>query len=185
MRVRFRNIVLRIHFIALVVAVLNAIVKSVTSFSLEGNIEFGVELLVWVSGLALFFSYFTQLRGKRYYFLIYPVALFILFVGLIFRGLLWAMLLSILFYPIIPDGKEYEHNGIIISTPFQGVMGMCCNYKVKERYLFIFEKNHGLLEVQGSIDFDQVRVNSNDEQISITYYSPLDENVTKTRVFRK
>lgn len=187
METRLRKILIRIHFVALTIAILNSLFKNYTIYSLEGNIEFGIEILTAISGLTLFFFYLKPFKKINFYFSIYATIAFFLIIGLIFRGILFGLILFVLLFPIIPDDKEFEENGIIISTPFQGFMARCCSYEIKERQLLIFEKNYGIWELggEGSIDFETMKINSNDREIEITYSTDFDKGVIKKKKIKK
>ena len=160
MKTRLRKILMRIHFIALTIAILNSLFKYFTTYSLEGNIEFGIEVLTVISGLTLFFFFLKPFKRINLYFSIYATVASFLIIGLIFRGLFWGLVLSVLLFPLIPDDKQFEENGIIISTPFKGMIASCCSYQVKERKFLLFEKDYGELEVEGGgpIDFETVNL---------------------------
>jgi hypothetical protein len=166
---------------------MNSLFKNLTTYSLEGNIEFGIEILTAISGLTLFFFYLKPFKRINFYFSIYATVGFFLVVGLIFRGLFWGIVLSVLLFPIIPDDKEFEENGIIISTPFQGFMSSCCSYQIKERQLLIFAKDYGIweLEGEGPIDFETVKVNSKDNEIEITYSTDFDKGIEKKKILKR
>lgn len=166
---------------------MNSLFKNFTTYSLEGNIEFGLEILTVISGLTLFFFYLKPFKKVNFYFSIYATVAFFLIIGLIFRGIFWGLVLSVLLFPIIPDDKEFEENGIIISTPFQGLMSSCCSYDIKERQLLIFEKNYGIweLEGEGPIDFEKVKINSSEKEIEITYSTDFDEGIIKKKIIKR
>ena len=107
--------------------------------------------------------------------------------GLIFRGIFWALLFSATLLLLDPGDKEIEENGIIISTPFQGFMEPCCSYQIKERLLLIFEKDYGKWELkeEGPIDFEMVKIKSNDNEIEITYSTDFDKGVIKKKKIKK
>ena len=181
MKTKLRKILIRIHFATLTVVILNALINSLTTYSLEGNIEFGIKILTVISGLILFFFYLKPFRKINFYFSIYTTIAGLLIIGLIFRGIFWVLVLSVVLFPLVPDHKEFEKNGIIISTPFQGFMAPCCSYQIKERQLLIFEKDYGRWELggEGPIDFETVKINSNDNEIEITYSTDFDGEVIK------
>jgi hypothetical protein len=187
MKTRLRKILTSIHLTTLTVAILNALIKSLTAYSLEGNIEFGVKILTVISGLILFFFYLKPFKKVNFYFSIYATIAGLLIIGLIFRGIFWALVLSVFLFPLIPDDKEFEENGIIISTPFQGFMTPCCSYQIKERQLLLFEKDYGRWEIdgEGPIDFETVKINSNDSEIKITYSTDFDYGVIKKKKIKK
>lgn len=183
MKTRLRKILIRIHLTTFTIAILNALIKTLTAYSLEGDIEFGVKILIVVSGLILFFFYLKPFKKINFYFSIYATITALLILGLIFRGIFWALVLSVVLFPLVPNDKEFEENGIIISTPFQGFMALCCSYQIKGRQLLIFEKDYGKweLEGEGPIDFETVKINSNDNEIEITYSTDFDKGVIKKK----
>ena len=169
------------------VAIMNALINWLTTYSLEGNIDFGVKVLVVISGLILFFFYLKPFKKINFYFSIYAVIAALLIIGLIFRGLFWALVLSVVLFPLIPEDKEFEENGIIISTPFQGFMAPCCSYQIKERQLLIFEKDYGRwnLDGEGPIDFKTVKIDSKNNEIEITYATDFDEGIIKKKIIKR
>ncbi|WP_062622181.1 hypothetical protein [Flammeovirga sp. SJP92] len=169
------------------VAILNALINLLTAYSLEGNIEFGVKILAVVSGLILFFFYLKPFKKISFYFSIYPTIGVLLILGLIFRGIFWALVISVILFPLIPEDKEFEKSGIIISTPFQGFMAPCCSYQIKERQLLIFEKDYGEWELKGEgpIDFEKVKINSNEKEIEIIYSTDFDEGIMKKKIIKR
>ncbi|WP_070138640.1 hypothetical protein [Crocinitomix algicola] len=187
MKKRLQKILIRIHLTTLTVAILNALIKSLTVYGLEGNMEFGVKILTVISGLILFFFYLKPFNKINFYFSIYATIAGLLIIGLIFRGIFWAFVLSLVLFPLIPDDKEFEENGIILSTPFQGFMAPCCSYQIKERQLLIFEKDYGKweLEGEGPIDFEKLKINSNDKEIVITYLTDFDERIMKEKIIKR
>ena len=187
MRTRLREILIRIHLIILAIVILNALIKSLTAYSLEENIEFGVKILAVISGLILFFFYLKPFKKINFYFSIYATIAGILIIGLIFRGIFWALILSVVLFPLIPDDKKFEENGIVISTPFQGFMAPCCSYQIEERQLLIFEKDYGRWELdgEGPIDFETVKINSNNNELEITYSTDFNKGVIKKKKIEK
>tara|TARA_Y100000114_G_scaffold154224_1_gene175810 strand:- start:4711 stop:5274 length:564 start_codon:yes stop_codon:yes gene_type:complete len=187
MKTRLQKILIRIHLTTLLVAILNVLIKSLTAYSLEGNIEFGVKILTVISGLILFFFYLKPFKKINFYFSIYATIAGLLIIGLTFRGIFWALVLSVVLFPLIPDDKEFEENGIIISTPFQGFMAPCCSYQIKERQLLIFEKDYGKwnLEGEGPVEFETVKINSNANEIEITYSTDFDEGFMKKKKIKR
>lgn len=175
-------ILLRIHFSSLALAILNSIVKNISTYSLEIDVEFGLEMICAFSGLLLFFWFLRRDKSLNFYFSLYAITSVLLLIGLAIRGLFFAMILSIILFPIIPDSKEFEENGIIISTPFEGLLAACCNYEIKERHLFIFTENHGKLEMEemGPIDFERVQIQSNEKEIEIYYSTQFEEDSIET-----
>lgn len=187
MKTRLREILLKIHFVALTIAILNALVKNLTAFSLEGHAQLVVKTLTVISGLTLFFFYLKPFKRLSFYFSIYATFTFFLIIGLIFRGIFWGIVISIFLLPMIPDSKKIEENEIIIMVPFQGFMSPCCSYKIKERQFLIFEKDYGMLELkgEGTIDFESVNIESNEKEIVITYSTDFVKGEIMKKVIKR
>ena len=187
MKAGYRKILTGIHFVALGIAVVNSYFKTFSNYSLYGNIEFGIELFTVISGLVLFFFYRKPFRRIAYYFSIYAFVASLVIVGLIFRGLLFGVILSIILFPIIPDEKEYQQNGITIATPFQGLMAPCCSYVVKERKGKLFEKNLGVLnsEGEGQINFETIQIQKSNQEIVLIYSTDFDEGILKKKIIKR
>jgi predicted membrane protein len=187
MKPRQRTILTRIHFTALSLAVLNSISKIFTSISLADEIAFAINLVVVVSGLILFFFYLKPYKTISFYFSFYAFAATLVIIGFVFRGIFGALILSIILSPIIPNEKEYVHQGVTISTPFQGFISPCCSYQVKERKFLIFEKDYGIFELngEGPINFESVHINLSNTEIEITYSTIFDQEIEKKKIISK
>lgn len=138
----------------------------------------------WVDNV---FSYLRPFKSINFYFIIYPTAAIFLAIGLIFRGMLGAIIISLILFPIIPDDRifESENTGIIISTSKSGFMAPCCAYQVKERKLLIFEKDYGAFESEGAIIFDSTSVTVTESEIILTYSTEYSEKVVNEKRLQK
>jgi len=169
MEVRLRKVLIRVHFIMLATAILNSLLKVFSTYSLESNLELILKLAAVISGLTLFFFYLKPFKMINLYFSIYAFMTLFLTIGIIFRGVFWGVALSIILYPIIPDQKKYEKNDIIISIPFKGFISSCCSYQIKERQLLLFEKNYGVFESEGPIDFNTLKMEKTKNEVELSY----------------
>lgn len=162
---------------------MNSLSKNFTPYSLEGNLEFVIKLLVILSGITLFFYHLKPFKKINTYFSIYILAGIFFIIGLLFRGIPGAIIISIIIFPIIPNNKKYENNGIIISAPFQGFMAPCLTYQIKERKFLIFEKNYGVFELDegGPIDFESICIEQSESGIEVTYTTVFDEGIVKKK----
>ncbi|MBO3697719.1 hypothetical protein [Roseivirga sp. E12] len=185
MKTRPLKILIRIHLVTLTIGILNILVKKLSVYSLQGSIEFGIETLTAISGLALFFFYLKPFKRINIYFSIYATAALLLIIGLIFRGIFGALIISLILFPIVPNEKEFENDEIIISTPFQGFIAPCCSYQIKERQFLIFEKDYGEFESEGPIDFETVKINSSDHAIEMTYSTDFDKETVKKKIIKR
>lgn len=156
-------------------------------FSLASEIELGIKILVIISGLLLFFLYRKSLKKFKLYFSVYPLAVLFIVIGLIFRGIIAGLILSIILFPIIPNEKEFEAEGVIITTPFQGFMAACCSYQIKERQLLIFEKDYGIfqLEGEGPIVFETMSIEKSETEISLRYSTSFEKEIVKGKILKR
>jgi hypothetical protein len=187
MKKKLPKILIKLHSIALAVAILNSLFNYFTAFSLASEIEFGIKIGIASSGLILFFLYLRQFKKMNTYFSVYAIAGILFTIGLIFRGIFGALIITLMLFPIMPNEKEFENNGIIISIPFQGFIASCCSYQLKERQLILFERDYGTFELEGEgpINFETMRINQSETEIVLTYSTDFDKGIVKTKIIKR
>ncbi|WP_018342678.1 hypothetical protein [Cytophaga aurantiaca] len=185
MKTTIQQTLLRTHVIALTIAIVNAVFKFITIYSLTGNVEFIVEMITVISGAILFFFYLKSSENDRFYFLIYPLVTFLLIVAFVTRGII-GLLILILLFPLIPDTKEYEQDGIIMYTPYQGPMAECCRYQVKERKLLFFEKDLGVFGSRnGPIQYEKMHIEQSDKELIVTFATSFHQDSIQTDIIKR
>jgi len=165
---RFRKPLIQLHFVGLGLAIINAGVTAIWSFSLATPIELGLELFVAISGLVLCFAHLRPIRPPFYYFMFYGIAAALSLISLIFKGVFVFFLFMILF-PLLPNEVEFQQDGIVIETPVQGVMARCCEYVVKEEQMGIFVQELGTFETEGQLNMESVKVRRVDGKVQLNY----------------
>lgn len=182
MKPKHTKILTKIHFSALIIALLNFVFNELSAYSLDGITELVIEISAVISGFLLFFFNLRPFKKINFYYIIYPLSAFLLIVGLIFQGLFWVIVLSIILYPIIPDQKKFEQDGIIISIPYRGFMAPCCSYQLKERKLLLFEKEYAIFESDGPIDFETLKMENTVNYVELTYKTDFGEETIKKKL---
>lgn len=184
---KLQKIALRIHISALILILLNGLMDLASGYSLEATISYYLKLIIPATGLVLSFYYLKPNKVKHFYFLIYPFLGLLLLLGLIFRGTVWAIILSIILFPFMPEDKEFEGNGLIISEHFQGFMAPCCSYEVKERKLLVLEHTYGIWNVDGDgpIDFKSLKVEEQEAGFLIHFSPESDPSTLHTYQYAK
>lgn len=159
------------HFIALGLAIINALFKNFTIYSLLYKIEVGIELYAAFSGLILFFFNLRPFRNINIYFLFYALAAFCTTMALVFKGIFWGLVCSIILFPIIPNDVEFEDKDIFITSVFNGMMGRRDTFEIKERQYLILEKELGIWEQDdiSPINFETVKIITTEFEIKISY----------------
>ncbi len=143
-----RNITYRLikwYFYLLAFLLLNWGIDIFTGYRLNQNVTFLFRIILYLSGIILFFKTLKPFKGISIYFSFYTIS--VLIIGLAFKpgGIFLAILVSILMYPIYPQQIEYETQAIRIYDRYQGVMSRCCSYEVIKPKLYIFEKYLGFI----------------------------------------
>ncbi|MGD1841150.1 MAG: hypothetical protein ACFB0B_09680 [Thermonemataceae bacterium] len=184
-KVRLLTSLKKAHFILLTLTVTNLLFKYLTPYSLMSSLASLLGVLVILSGLLLFFLYWKPFKSVNLYFSIYLLGMFLLVAGFIVRGIFAGLVLSILLFPITPDAVEYEQEGILISTPFQGLMAACCTYQVKERKLLLFEKKQAVFGASGLINFETMKITLTEKEITLTYALDSNNELKEKRIVRE
>ena len=177
---------LKIHFVFLILAVFNTIFKTFSDYSLHRNLELGIELFTFLSGLILFFLFIKPFKKRILYFSLYPLSLLISICGLLFQGFFWRTLTALVLYPIIPDKIHHKENKVILSSP-QGFITKCCSCQIKESKFIILEKNLGFHELAGSIpiDYSTMKITKTNKDLILTYKADSKDNSTRTRKIKR
>jgi len=181
---KIRRILLRFHFIALTILVLNLVFSNITAYSFEGNLAFIIAICTIISGLILFGIYIRSLEKIKYYFSAYMALTLMATVSVIFRGIFGALILSLILFPIMPAQKQFETDKLIIASPFQGFIASCCSYSIKERKFLIFERKYGVFdfEYEGAFDFESLSIKQSDKEIVLVYKSKHGSEMLKKKI---
>ncbi len=185
MILKLRKVLIGLHLLTLTTALLNYIVKNLIAFSLLESLELSIEVLTLGSGFILFFLFLKPFKKINLYFSIYGLTGLLVSFSLLFSGLFWVVVYTILF-PIVPADKEFEKDGIVIYSPFQGIIASCCTYEVKERYFLIFEKSLGEWRtIDGPIDFKTFEIHPSKDTVELTYHTDYDTEEVRQKVVKR
>ena len=176
MKTKHQKILSNLHFTTLAIIIINSLINYLTGFGFEEYFKTFIKSITIISGLILFLFNLRPFKKKNFYYSIYAITTLLLVVGIIFRGIFGALLISIILFPIFPAEKEYEKENIKISTPFQGFMAPCCLYEISEIKFMIFEKDIGTFRSNGTIDLQTIQIKSTDSEIRLNFSTDYDEN---------
>ncbi len=174
-----------IHFLSLIIIILNYLLKHFTNYSLNGNIISGIKIFLGLSGLWLFFKYRKPFKTLSYYFLVYPLLPLILVTGFIIRGLLGALLISFVLFLYTEEKRVFSSKDYIIVSPKRGILANCCYYKLQERKGFLLVKNYEPFASDGPIDFSTLLFCSTDNEIKMIYYLRFKDTGIREITFSK
>ncbi|MEP0213895.1 MAG: hypothetical protein ABJD66_11805 [Cellulophaga sp.] len=141
-------------------ALLNFTLKSTIEISLNYRLAYIINLLVYGSGIILFFWYLKPFKKIGFYLSFYVFTPILTLLFRLFGGIFFAILTSTILYPIYPNEIKAENEKIVIYSKHQGFMGACCPYQVTEKKYWLMEKKKMEINLQGVIDFDKAVLKS-------------------------
>ena len=158
-KTQIRNIITKIHFYLLGVALLNFALKNTIEISLNYRLDYFITILIYTSGIILFLWNFKTFKKLVIYYSFYLITPILALLFWSFGGMFFAILSSTA-YPIYPNEIKAENDRIIIYTKYQGFMGACCPYEVNEKKYWLLEKKITEINLNEIIDFENVIINS-------------------------
>ena len=167
MKTKIRNKITKTHFYLLGFTLLNFSLKSITGISLNYKFAYFITLVIYASGIVLFFLSFKPFKKIEIYFSYYFITLILVLLFRLFGGIFLAILTSIIIYPIYPNEIEIENDIIVIYTKYQGFMGICCPYEVTEKKYWLLEKKIGEINLNKVINFENASVTSINEKLEL------------------
>lgn len=148
----FKYKLIKWHFYLLGFILLNFGIEILTGYRLNQNLTLFFKIVLYLSGIILFFKSLRPFKVISIYFSFYTISAVITGLFFLFGGIFLAILSSIFLYPIYPKQTEYKTQTIEIYDKFQGFMSSCCSYEVVEPKLYIFEKHLGFINIDKPID---------------------------------
>jgi hypothetical protein len=139
---------------------------------------FVLKLIVYSSGVSLFFLNLRPLKRIVWYFFFYILTPAILVLFWLFHGIFLALFSTILLFPLYPIAPLHRSDNLIVYEKFQGFMGACCSYELTERKHLIFEKEVGELTSNDSIDFEGTTLTIVGDSLEIE-----DEKIGRVKIF--
>lgn len=164
-----KRTILKTHFITLAIAVPDYVIGTVFEVSLASQLAVALRMVVALSGVISFFFYLKPFRKINLYFSFYAICFALLIAGVIVRGIFFGIVASIILYPVYPDKVAFKKDDIVIFSSYQGFMGRCCSYRVKEKQFFIAERDYGIFDTDGPVDFEASKIGKVKDGIELTY----------------
>jgi len=161
---QIRHIITIIHFYLLGFALLNFTLKSIIEISLNYSLAYFITLLVYASGIILFFWNFKPFKKIGVYYSFYFLTPILTLIFWLFGGIFFTLLLSTILYPIYPNEVKAVSKKIVIYTKYKGFMGKCCPYELTEKKYLLLEKKIMEINLNEIIDFKNVSIKSTNKK---------------------
>ncbi len=154
-KTKIKEITTKIHFFLLGMVLLNFALKNTIKISLNYNLTYFTTLLVYASGIILFFSSLKPFKKSVIYYGFYFTTPILALAFWLFGGMFFVILTSTILYPIYPNQMKLENEKIVVYSKYQGLMGMCCPYELTEKKYWLLEKKIMEINLNEDIDFDK------------------------------
>ncbi|MEN3325191.1 hypothetical protein VP395_15780 [Mariniflexile soesokkakense] len=159
-KTQIRDIITKIHFYLLGFALLNFTLKNTIEISLNYRLTYFITLLIYASGIILFFWNFKPFKKTVIYYSFYFITPLLTLIFWLFGGIFFALLTSTVLYPIYPNKIKAENEKIVVYTKYQGFMGACCPYEVTEKKYWLLEKKKTEINLHEVIDYKNASIKS-------------------------
>jgi hypothetical protein len=143
------------HFYLLGFVLINFGTGIITGYKLNQSLTFILKVILYLTGLILFIKTLRPFKKIAVYYSFYAISVVLTGLFFLFGGIFFAVLSSLVLFPIVPKQIEYKTETIKIYDRFQGFMAHCCSYEVVEPKLYIFEKHLGYINIEKPIDADK------------------------------
>ena len=154
-KTQIRDIITKIHFFLLGFSLLNFTLKSTIETSLNYRFAYLITILIYVSGIILFFWNFKPFKKIGFYFGFYAITPILTLLFWLFGGIFLEIIASIVLYPIQPNNIEIEKDNFMIYQKTEGFLGMCCEYEITEKEFLILEKRIKEIDLYNEIEFNE------------------------------
>lgn len=140
----------RAHFGLLLFLLVQWGADLLTSYRLNQQIVSGLIIILYGSGLMLFFHSLKPFKKAVIYYSVYALTGLSLVIVLTTGGMFAAVMASVLLYPVYPKEVKYENAGIKLYNRYQGFMSPCCSYEVARPQNLLIERYAGYINLYGA-----------------------------------
>lgn len=161
---KLKKVFLKIHLASVIFLLINFFIKTIFGLSLISNLVLIFKILLYASGMLLFFLYLKPFNKLSFYFSLYFFSPIIIGLSWLIDGIFGAILGSVFLFLFMPSDVRFENNEILINKKTGGLLGSCCDYEVIKKKMFLFEEK----VVEFNFDED-IYLKKNDVQLRENY----------------
>ena len=153
----------QIHFSLLIFVLANFIIMLFLSTGLHVNVIFVLKVIIYLTGLVLFFMTIKPFKKQSLYFSIYLLSPLLIFISWLADGLFGAVLASIFLFIFYPPEKKFQDGDYVFYEKFQGFLGSCCTYDIVHNKFLILQTKEAELRITDEHSFErsEFRVTNN------------------------
>jgi hypothetical protein len=166
---KLKKVFLNIHVTSIVFFFFNFCIKIIFRLSLTWKLLLIFKILLYASGLLLFFLYLKPFKKLSFYFSLYVFSPILISLSWLIDGIFGAILGSLFLFFFVPGDVRFENNEIVINKKFGGLLGRCCDYEVIKKRMFLFEEKAAEFNLEENIYLkkDDVQLRENYLQIHL------------------
>ena len=126
--------------------------------SLNYRFAYFITLIIYASGIILFFWNYKLFKKASLYFGFYAITPILTLLFWLFGGFFFGIITSIVLYPIQLNHIEIEKNAFVIYQKTQGFLGMCCTYEITEKQFLLLERRIKEINLNNEIEFNDTSI---------------------------
>lgn len=177
-----KKIILKIHIALLILLVINFLCQMNFDIGLNRKLSFGLKIIIYITGILLFFKTIKTFQKISIYFSLYIVSPILIFIGWIIDGIFGAILGSIFLFFFAPNENLQKVENITIYKKFGGLLGRCCDYEFTKEEFIIFERKVAELNFE-NVNFNKVPMKVKSDTLYLNFL--LKEYDERGNVFAK
>lgn len=133
----------KVHIGLFAFMLLNLLLSVVLDWGFDNRLMFLVRVLIYATGVLLFFLIIKNRSVLTYYSSLYILSPIVVFFSWLADGILGALLGSVFFAFLAPPDTIVQNENYQIRSQYTGLLGGCCSYSIYETKLPLFEKKIG------------------------------------------
>lgn len=133
----------KVHLGLLMFLLMNLLLYVVLDFGFDNRLMFLIRVLVYLTGVLLFFLTIKNRSAITLYSSLYLLSPIVVLLSWLADGILGALLGSLFFAFLAPPDTIVASDKYQIRSQYTGFLGGCCSYSLYENKLLIFEKKIG------------------------------------------
>jgi hypothetical protein len=137
------SMIKKVHIGLFVFLLLNLLLSIVLDFGFDNRLMFLVRVLIYATGVLLFFLTLKTRSVVTLYSSLYVLSPVVVFLSWLADGILGALLGSMFFAFLAPPDTVVESDKYQVRSQYTGLLGGCCSYSLYENKLLLFEKKIG------------------------------------------
>lgn len=149
--IKLKKIFLKIHLTSILLLLINFCIKIIFGLSLLWKLLLIFKILLYASGMLLFFLYLKPFKKLSFYCSFYILSPIIIGLSWLMDGIFGAILGSIFLFFFMPSDVRFENDEILINKRFGGLLGRCCDYEVVKKRMFLFEEKAAEFNLEENI----------------------------------